>query len=77
MIRIVFLLAVACGAAACSSQPQITGAPPPGISYRFQGDNMTEANQRAEKYCGDYGKHAKLQKVEHGGADNIAVYECN
>ncbi len=77
MSRVLLVLTVLCGVAACSGQPHIVNSPPPGISYRFQGDDIAEANQRAEKYCQDYSKHAKLQTVNHGGNDNIAIYECN
>jgi hypothetical protein len=76
MVRILTLLAVAGGVVACSGEPQIAGASPPGVSYRFQGDNIADANQRADRYCQQYGRHARLQTVNHSGTDSIAVYEC-
>jgi hypothetical protein len=71
------LPAVAMGLGACAGEPRVVGAAPPGISYRFQGEDMTDANQRAERYCQQYGKHARLQTVNHTGTDNVAVYECS
>jgi uncharacterized lipoprotein YajG len=76
MGRVLLLLAVAGIVAGCASQPKVVGAAPPGISYRFEGDNIADANQRAENYCQQYGKHAQLQTVNHSGSDNIAVFDC-
>jgi hypothetical protein len=75
-MRRVLLLVVVAGVAACSHDPSVVNPAPPGISYRFQGDDVASANQRAEQYCKQYGKQARLQTVNHSGDDNIAVYEC-
>ncbi len=77
MGRVVLLLLAAGALAACSRQPNIVNAAPPGISYRFQGDNIADANQRADQYCQQYGKRARLQTVNRSGSDNIAVYDCS
>ncbi len=77
MRRVVLLLVAAGALAACSHQPNIANAAPPGISYRFQGDDIAGANQRADQYCQQYGKHARLQTVNRSGSDNIAVYDCS
>jgi hypothetical protein len=77
MDRAVLLLLVAGGLAACGSAPRHDDAAPPGISYRFEGDNIADANQRADAYCQQYGKHARLQSVNPSGSDHIAVYACS
>ncbi len=78
MGRILLLLAAAGALAACSHEPPSSAAAaPPGISYRYQGDNIASANQRADQYCQQYGKHARLQSVNRSGNDNIAVYACS
>lgn len=59
----------------CASEPRVDSAPP-GVSYRFSGDDVAEANRRADRYCAQYGKRAQLQRVTRGDAENIAVYEC-
>jgi putative hemolysin len=74
MRRIALVLAL--GLAACSHHPTIVNPPPPGISYRFQGDDIASANQRAQQYCQQYGKQSRLQKVNNSGSDKIAVYDC-
>jgi hypothetical protein len=78
MVRIlILLLAMAGGLAACAHEPRVVGAAPPGVSYRFQGDNIAEPNQRASQYCQQWGRLARLQNVEHSGSDKVAVYECD
>lgn len=78
MGRLAMLFAATAAVAACATQepPRIVGNPPPGISYRFQGDDIAATNQRADRYCQQYGRHARLQTVQHSGSDNIAVYDC-
>ena len=77
MGRVLLLVMLAGGLAACSHNPRIVNPAPPGISYRYQGDDVASANERAGQYCQQYGKRSQLQKVEHSGSDNIAVYECH
>jgi hypothetical protein len=75
MGRALLLLAVASSLAACSA-PRIVNSAPPGISYRFEGDNIASANERADAYCQQYGKRARLQGINSAGKDSIAVYDC-
>jgi uncharacterized lipoprotein YajG len=77
MGRALLLLLAASSLAACSSTPRVVDSAPPGVSYRFEGDNIADANQRADSYCQQYGKRARLQTVNHSGSDNIAVYDCS
>ncbi len=77
MGRVLLLVVVGSGLAACSHDPSVVNPAPPGISYRFQGGDVAGANRRADQYCQQYGKQAWLQTVSHSGSDNIAVYECH
>jgi hypothetical protein len=65
--------------AACSAgTPAIVGTPPPGIAYRLDSNGSTaETDQRAERYCGDHGKHARLQGIDRGSGAPIAEYACD
>jgi hypothetical protein len=76
MGRALLLLAVASTLFACSA-PRVVNSGPPGISYRFEGDNIASANERADSYCQQYGKRARLQGINKAGKDNIAVYDCS
>jgi hypothetical protein len=62
--------------AGCASQQSETSAPP-GISYRVSTGDMRNADERASKYCQQYGRRAQLQGVNHDNGDNIAVYNCS
>ena len=75
MGRAVLLLVIASGLVACTA-PRVVNSAPPGISYRFEGDNIASANERADSYCQQYGKRARLQGINHSGSDSIAVYDC-
>jgi hypothetical protein len=77
MGRALSLLLIASSLAACNSSPSVVNSAPPGVSYRFQGDNIASANQRAAAYCRQYGKQARLQTVNPSGSDKIAVYDCS
>lgn len=77
MGRIFLLLAAAGVLAGCEGQPKIVGAAPPGISYRFEGGDIENANQRATNYCQQFGKRAQLRTVNRSGTSNIAVYDCD
>jgi hypothetical protein len=71
------VLALAGLVAACANEPRVVNSTPPGISYRFQGDNISDANARADRYCQQYGMRARLQTVNRSGVDSIAVYQCS
>jgi hypothetical protein len=73
---VISVVATAAALAGCASEPRVVNSTPPGVSYRFNGDNVAEANMQANRYCAQYGKHAQLQSVTRGAADNIAVYQC-
>lgn len=77
MGRALLLLLATGSLAACTSTSRAVDPAPPGISYRFEGDNIADANQRADAYCQQYGRHARLQTVNSSGSDKIAVYDCS
>jgi hypothetical protein len=76
MRALIPLIAVAAALSACAG-PSVVNETPPGVSYRISGNNVAEANQRADRYCQQYGKRARLQGLQRAGSDNIAVYECS
>jgi uncharacterized lipoprotein YajG len=76
-MRPTLLLLALATLAACTSEPKVVNSTPPGVSYRFSGDNVAEANARADRYCAQYGKRARLQNVNRGSSDSVASYECS
>lgn len=71
-------VALLAGIAGCatSAPPRIVGEAPPGVSYRFHGNDVAAATARAAQYCQRYGKQAHLETVNHAGNDNIGVFSC-
>ena len=77
MKHLILTLAVAAPLlAGCAGEPRVVNATPPGVSYRFSGENIAEASMRADRYCAQYGKRARLAGVNRGSYDSIAAYEC-
>jgi len=76
MSRIPWLLAGVAALAGCSHEPQLVNPAPPGISYRVNGSDLADTNERAAQYCGQYGKHAELKSIDQSGGAKIAVYDC-
>ena len=77
MTRPVPVVAVALLAAltSCAGAPRPLGAPP-GVSYRLVSETLAERTARAERYCGQYSKRARLKDIESRAGDDIARYEC-
>ena len=78
MLRTVAMLfAGAALLSACSmGQERPVSQAPPGISYRVQDGDLAQTNLRADQYCEQYGKRARLQGVKGNAPDSIANYEC-
>ena len=70
MTRFLLLLAVAGGLAACA------GSMAPRVSYPFVGDDVSDADRQADRYCRQYGKPAYLKSVRPIEGGGIADYEC-
>jgi len=78
------LLAACVGLAACtgsrdvSSSPPPTAShkPPPTVSYKITGNNVSQANVKAEKYCARFGRSALFQGLQPAPSGKVAVYSC-
>jgi hypothetical protein len=83
-VRIAFTLAACIGLAACtgsrdvSSSPPPTAAyePPPTVSYKVTGNNVSQANVKAENYCARFGHSAFFQGLRPVRSGNVAAYIC-
>jgi hypothetical protein len=75
MSRCAALLALCIGLAACAGPTEVASTPP-GISYRVAGDNIADANLRADTYCQRYNRRAVLDGINQSGSDRIAAYSC-
>jgi hypothetical protein len=78
-MRVTAALLVALGSlAACAYQPPTheVAATPPSVSYQVYGNDVAQANARADSYCQQYGQYANLQGVQPNGSQSIATYTC-
>ena len=76
-MRIAFTLVVACVAvAACASSHDLSPTPPTVFFYNVTGNNVSQANVRAESYCARFGRTAVFQGLQPGQSGNVAVYSC-
>jgi hypothetical protein len=71
------LLPLAGLAAACSSGPREVSSTPPTVSYQVAGNDVSQANVRAARYCQQYGMAAQLEGIQSTASGNTAVYACS
>jgi PBP1b-binding outer membrane lipoprotein LpoB len=79
MTRLSRLLSIACLAilaAACSDHPKLVAGTPENITLQYKGDDLPETRQRADRYCGTFGKVARMETTTRQGGDNVAVFSC-
>ena len=75
-MRFVFLLLAAGALVACSG-PEVVNSTPPGITLRVDRNDTAEANARADRYCQQYGRRARLQNVQPTTTtESVAQYQC-
>lgn len=69
------LLAACVAVAACTGSREVSSRPPT-VSYKVTGNNVTQANVKAAKYCARYGRSALLQGIQPEPSGKVAVYSC-
>ena len=61
---------------ACTNEPSRVSATPPSVSYRVNGNDISQANLSANEYCQRYGSGAQYQGLQPTSSGNVAVYNC-
>lgn len=82
-MRDIAIIVAALVLAACSSGPkpvsETSGSATTAgsITYKYEGDQLKEASEKAAAYCGKMSKQAVLRSTarQHGD-DYIATYDC-
>jgi hypothetical protein len=69
--RYLALLAIAGGLGACTAS-HTASPPPPTVSYRVSGADLTQANANAAQYCRGLGSNAVFLSLK----DGVATYNC-
>jgi len=76
---VLMVLLVGCSAVDDHQKAQGDSGPPPGVSYRVQGDDTSQVYAQATDYCKTYGNTlAKLDKLgDPQGTERIAQFSCH
>jgi uncharacterized lipoprotein YehR (DUF1307 family) len=68
--------------AACSREPRVvsetsgTATTGGSITYKYEGDHIKDANEKAAAYCGKMGKQAQLRTTSRSDDDTLATFDC-
>ncbi len=62
--------------AACAHESRPVSQSAPTVSYRIAGNDVSQANANAARYCQQYGASPQLQGIQQGPSGNVAVYSC-
>lgn len=75
-MRVLLPIVLASLLAACETGPRVVEQSNPSITYRYDGNDVTQARQQADRYCGDFGRQAQLVDTSRRGGANLATFEC-
>src|SRR5260370_35556582 len=62
--------------AACAHESRPVSQSAPTVSYRIAGNDVSQANANAARYCQQYGASPQLQVIQQAPPGNLAVYSC-
>jgi hypothetical protein len=48
-----------------------------GVSYRVVNEDVAATDQKAQDYCGRYGKTAPRKRINEAAGSKIAEYTCS
>ena len=77
-MRTLLLVLAACVVlAACSQAPQQIKSSPPTVTHKVTGNDVSEANAKAQNFCARYNTHALFEGVQATSWGKVAVYRCD
>ena len=62
---------------ACAPESRPVSQSAPSVSYRINGNDTSQANANAARYCQQYGGTAQLQGIQQSSSGNVAVFTCS
>jgi hypothetical protein len=71
------VLAASVVLAGCSQAPQQIKSSPPTVTYQVTGNDVSEANAKAQNFCARYNTHALFEGVQATSWGKVAVYRCH
>jgi len=75
-MRIGLVIAVTLLLAGCGGSPEPFNATPLSVSYKYDGDQIVAAAQKANRHCQAQGKTARLSNVGRDSNTNVATFVC-
>ena len=81
-MRDIAIIIAALVLAACSSGPKSvsetssTATTGGGVTYKYDGDQIKDASDKASVYCSKMGKQAQLRSTSRQSGDNLATFDC-
>ena len=81
-MRDIAIIVAALLLAACSGGPKSvsetsgTATTGGGVTYKYDGDQIKDASEKAAVYCSKMGKQAQLRSTSRQSGDNLATFDC-
>ena len=81
-MRTVAMIAAVLMLAACSGEPKAvsetsgSATTSGGVTYKYDGDQIKDASEKAAVYCSKSGKQAQLRNTSRQSGDNLATFDC-
>jgi putative hemolysin len=78
----VMMAALAIALAACSGEPkpvsETSGSATTSgsVTYKYDGDQIKDASEKAAAYCSKQGRQAQLRNTSRQSGENIATFDC-
>ena len=76
-LRTFLPLLAACVLAGCSQAPPQIKSSAPTVTYQVTGNDVSEANAKAQNFCARYNTHALFEGVQATSWGKVAVYRCD
>jgi len=75
IIAAAFILA-ACGGPQAVSETSGSATTGGSVTYKYDGDQIKEASDKAARYCSKMGRQAELRTTSQQAGNNLAIFDC-
>jgi hypothetical protein len=80
-MRDIAIIVAALVLAACSGPKPVSetsGSATTGgsVTYKYDGDQLKDASEKAATYCSKMGRQAQLRSTSRQSGENIAIFDC-
>jgi hypothetical protein len=81
-MRDIAIMAAILLVAACSGEPKAvsetsgSATTSGGVTYKYDGDQIKDASEKAAAFCSKQGKQAQLRSTSRQSGENLATFDC-